>query len=35
MAFKLDKKFGVENRKVLMFIDNCPAHPQDLQQKLT
>ncbi|EFA12409.1 Tigger transposable element-derived protein 4-like Protein [Tribolium castaneum] len=31
---KLDKKFEAENRKVLMLIDNCSAHPPDLQSKL-
>jgi hypothetical protein len=31
---KLDRKFEAENRKVLMLIDNCPAHPQDVQRKL-
>lgn len=25
---KLDKRFHRENRKVLLFIDNCPAHPK-------
>jgi hypothetical protein len=31
---KLDQKFSSENRKILMIIDNCPAHPPDLQSKL-
>jgi hypothetical protein len=31
---KLDRKFEAENRKVLMLIYNCPAHPQDVQRKL-
>ncbi|XP_052564774.1 tigger transposable element-derived protein 4-like [Culex pipiens pallens] len=30
----LDRKFGEENRKVLMFVDNCTAHPKRLQDKL-
>ena len=30
----LDKKFANEDRKVLMFIDNCPAHPQSLPSSL-
>ena len=25
---KLDRKFKREKRKILMFIDNCPAHPR-------
>ena len=25
---KLDKKFAREGRKVLMLVDNCPAHPK-------
>ena len=24
---KLDKKFQRQNRKVVMIVDNCPAHP--------
>lgn len=31
---KLDKKFKHQGRKVLMFVDNCPAHPKVLQFKL-
>ena len=23
-----DKKFGSQNRKVLLIVDNCPAHPE-------
>ena len=30
----LDKKFTKENRKILMFVDNCPAHPKFLSKKL-
>jgi hypothetical protein len=25
---KLDKQFHRQNRKVVMVIDNCPAHPK-------
>ena len=25
---KLDRRFAAENRKVLLFVDNCSAHPQ-------
>lgn len=31
---KLDEKFLRENRKVLLLVDNCPAHPKSLQLKL-
>lgn len=31
---KLDKKFASQNRNVLFFVDNCPAHPKDVQAKL-
>lgn len=31
---KLDKHFGNMGRKIILFIDNCPAHPKDIQQKL-
>ena len=24
---ELDKKFEKENRKVILIVDNCPAHP--------
>ena len=27
MSKELDKKFEKENRKVILIIDNCPAHP--------
>lgn len=30
----LDKKFGCQNRKILMFVDNCPAHPRNVGDKL-
>ncbi|XP_036340613.1 tigger transposable element-derived protein 4-like [Rhagoletis pomonella] len=32
---KLDKKFAAQKRKILLFIDNCPAHPKSAQSKLT
>lgn len=28
-----DKRLQMENRKILLFVDNCPAHP-NIQQKL-
>lgn len=31
---ELDEKFTVENRKVLFFVDNCPAHPKSVVPKL-
>lgn len=31
---KLDKTFTAQGRKVLLFIDNCAAHPPDLKSKL-
>lgn len=27
---KLDAKMRAENRKIALFVDNCPAHPKDL-----
>ena len=27
MGKKVDKKFEKENRKVILVVDNCPAHP--------
>lgn len=30
----LDKQFGNKGRKILLFLDNCPAHPQNIQRKL-
>ena len=27
----LDRKLDVENRKVLLFLDNAPSHPETLQ----
>lgn len=30
----LDQKFANEGRKVLMFLDNCSAHPKAVQEKL-
>lgn len=26
----LNKKFARENRKILLFVDNCPAHPKNI-----
>ena len=26
----LDSKMGAQNRKILLFVDHCPAHPIDL-----
>lgn len=31
----LDKKFSEENRKILLIIDNCPAHPKNADIHLT
>lgn len=31
---RLDKKFKHQCRKVIMFVDNCPAHPKSLQIRL-
>lgn len=31
---ELDEKFAKEKRNVLMFVDNCTAHPKSLQRKL-
>ncbi|XP_050334999.1 tigger transposable element-derived protein 6-like [Bactrocera neohumeralis] len=31
---KLDKKIGKQDRKVLLFVDNCTAHPRDVKDKL-
>lgn len=31
----LDEKFTKENRKVLLFVDNCSAHVKDVRDKLT
>ena len=28
---KLDRQMRVQNRKIAMFIDNCPAHPQSVK----
>lgn len=33
-VLKLDKHFQSSGRKILLFIDNCPAHPKDVQRKL-
>ena len=30
----LDRKLDVENRKVLLFLDNFPSHPDTLQGNL-
>lgn len=29
---KLDIKMKTENRKILLFIDNCTAHPSELSE---
>lgn len=31
---EFDRKFQKQNRKVLFFLDNCPAHPKILSQQL-
>jgi hypothetical protein len=31
---ELDKKFAAQKRKILLFVDNCPAHPKSVQAKL-
>lgn len=31
---KLDKQFAAQKRKVLLFVDNCPAHPKTVAGKL-
>ncbi|XP_050300906.1 tigger transposable element-derived protein 4-like [Anthonomus grandis grandis] len=31
---KPDKKFAAQRRKVLLFVDNCPAHPKSVESKL-
>lgn len=31
---KLDKKFASQKRNILLFVDNCPAHPKDVEDKL-
>ena len=28
---KLDQYFAKKNKKVLLFVDNCPAHPKDVE----
>ncbi|XP_050339622.1 tigger transposable element-derived protein 4-like [Bactrocera neohumeralis] len=33
-VLNLDKRFQSTGRKILLFIDNCPAHPKDVQSKL-
>ncbi|XP_049313177.1 tigger transposable element-derived protein 4-like [Bactrocera dorsalis] len=30
----LDKVFVAQNRKILLFVDNCPAHPKNVQANL-
>ena len=32
---KIDRQFKLQNRKVLLFVDNCPAHPKTLKHELT
>lgn len=31
---KLDRKFERENRKILLFMDNCASHSPEIQSKL-
>lgn len=31
---KLDKMFGRQNRKIILFVDNCPSHPKEIVSKL-
>ena len=33
-SYALDRKLDVENRKVLLFLDNFPSHPETLQENL-
>ncbi|XP_039960277.1 tigger transposable element-derived protein 6-like [Bactrocera tryoni] len=33
-VLNLDKRFQSTGRKILLFIDNCPAHPKDVESKL-
>lgn len=33
--YKLDRKFTVQKRNVLLFVDNCPAHPKTISRQLT
>lgn len=33
-VIKLEKKFDEEDRNVILFLDNCPAHKKDVQMKL-
>lgn len=30
----LDKKFAAQKRKILLFVDNCPAHSKSVQNRL-
>ena len=30
---KLDKRLKQENRKIILFMDNSPCHPEDLDEK--
>ena len=32
--FKLDQYYHSKNRKIVLFIDNCPAHPKLFTQEL-
>ena len=34
MDFKTRRKFEKQKRKIIMFVDNCPAHPRSVQSKL-
>lgn len=31
---RLDRKFAAQKRNVLLFVDNCPAHPKVVQREL-
>lgn len=33
-VMKLDRQFTAQGRKIILLIDNCPAHPRNLQPKL-
>ena len=34
ILMRIDRKFQYEDRKVLLFLDNAPSHPETLQSKL-
>lgn len=31
---ELDRKYQQQKRKILLFVDNCPSHPPEVQEKL-